>query len=66
MHIGFKNTSYSVQEGEGYLVFVVEVKNDVTSKIPISITVTNTEGGALSEVSALLGLSHVQLVCAFI
>ena len=49
LEIGFKDTSYTVNEGEEHFSFDVEVKNNVLLGVPIEFTVTDTEGEALSE-----------------
>ena len=61
MIIGFSEASYNVSEGEGYLLFQVEVKNGATFEQPIAFTVTDSEGDALSEFSELCDQFHVKV-----
>lgn len=51
VELGFKDASSSVSEGEESFTFVVEIKNNVVSTLPIEFTVNDTEGEALSECS---------------
>ena len=47
--IGFRATTYNVREGDGSVLFEIEVKNGGVSAVPIEFNVTDIEGEALSK-----------------
>ena len=49
--IGFREVTYNVHEGEGYLVVEVELKHNVMTALPITFDITFTDGEANSEFS---------------
>ena len=59
MEIGFKMTSYCIEERKGNFTAEVEIKNNVTTAIPINFNVTCSIGEAHSEVLILPDLLQV-------
>ena len=61
LEIRFKEKSYIVNEEEGFVTIEVEVKNNVTSEMPIYFTVTFTDGNAISEFYTGLGYDKLDI-----